>query len=247
VIKPLYQNWIKPITKDLSDFILDILFPTTCLSCEKEGNLLCAECQSALLKVPFQQCILCHKPSPLGFTHSGCKTAHGPDGLISVFDYHDDKISKSIIHGKYYFIKGAYRLLGNLAGDYILSREYKNIFFPPNDWQLVPIPLAKQRLRWRGFNQAEIICKALSEKLDLPVVQALNRRRRTKTQKDLKRDERIHNIEGAFAMPDKHAVKNQNCILVDDVVTTGSTILEAAKVLKRNGAKNVWCLTIARD
>ena len=69
----------------------------------------------------------------------------------------------------------------------------------------------------------------------------------TKTQKDLKKEARKENIEGVFKLKDGSNIENQNFILVDDVTTTGFTLLEATKILKRNGAKSVWCLTVARD
>jgi predicted amidophosphoribosyltransferase len=203
---------------------------------------------------------------------------------VSFFDYHDEKIKKSIIHGKYYFLSGAYDLLGKLIAQQILTRDYKNIFnlkinnqesaehstlLAPNSslpFTLTPIPLAKSRQRWRGFNQAEVLCKSLSSELGLPLAHTLKRKKSTKTQKDLKRNERITNVQDAFAVSpparggvpratveggggseDNILIKNNNFLLVDDVTTTGSTLLEAAKVLKRNGAAKVWCLTVARD
>lgn len=242
----MYETFIKPLAADVKNFLLDTLFPITCTSCGKEGNFLCAECQSQLQKLDFQMCIMCHKPSPLGLTHSGCQTPFGPNGLVSFFDYHDKKISESIINGKYYFINGIYKLFGQLVANEIKQREYFQLFTGGN-FSLVPIPLFKTRERWRGFNQAEVLCQELSAELNLPLANILTRTKNTKTQKDLKRDDRIHNLDSAFALNSKYIIHNSNFVLVDDVTTTGSTLLEAAKVLKRNGAGQVWCLTIARD
>ena len=269
-------QFLKPFLADVKKFVLDTLFPITCIHCETEGNFVCANCKSAWTGVGFQKCIICRKPSPLGFTHPGCKSPHAPEGLVSFFDYHDKKVSRTIIAGKYHFLPGVFTELGLMAGEKIFAREYKTIFeippMPPSDtslptssFSLVPIPLAKSRQRWRGFNQSEILCKALSDSLGLPVAQVLTRKKSTKTQKDLKREQRIENVAGAFAVSPspfeeragvrlqsqilnlKSKISNQSFILVDDVTTTGSTLLEAAKVLKRNGAGKVWCLTVAQD
>ena len=242
----MYQTFIKPLVADVKNFFLDTLFPITCLSCEKEGAFLCSECSGNLQKVNFQKCIFCRKPSPLGLTHFGCQTAYGPDGLVSFFDYRDDVVSKTVINGKYYFLPGVFETLGKLTATQIETREYKNLF---EGFAFVPIPLATSRKRWRGFNQAEVLCKTLGDELGFPVVDALVRQKATKTQKDLKRDERIKNVDGAFALARqfKGQIQNQNFILVDDVTTTGSTLLEAVKVLKRNGAAKIWCLTVAKD
>ena len=142
-------------------------------------------------------------------------------------------------------------MLGKLLANSIITRYP----FLLSDYQLVPIPLAKSRKRWRGFNQAEILCRSISAAIGLPVADVLVRKKSTKVQKDLKKDARIENVSGAFGVAksddskdrDIFQIKNQNFILVDDVITTGSTMLEAVKVLKRNGAKSVWCLTVARD
>jgi competence protein ComFC len=91
----------------------------------------------------------------------------------------------------------------------------------------------------------------ISRELDLPILDVLIRKKMTKTQKDLKKEQRIKNVANAFAFKsplfEKEGVRGSSFILVDDVTTTGSTLLEAAKVLKRNGAEKVICLTVARD
>jgi len=179
----------------------------------------------------------------MGLTHPKCKTPHSPTVLISFFDYRDPKISKLIITGKYKFIPEIYEILGNLAAG-SLNETYQNML---QTFIIVPLPLAIWRKRWRGFNQAEILAKIFSEKLEVPLLGTLKRIRTTKVQKDLNREERIKNILGAFSLRSEVDIKNKKILLVDDVITTGVTLREATKVLKRNGAGDVWCLTLARD
>lgn len=167
------------------------------------------------------------------------------DGLISFLDYRDKRVSKIIIHGKYKFLPGVFSELANIA-----AAKMKVPGFPAfENFTLVPIPLSSTRQRWRGFNQSQIICDRLSEALNLPVLNAIERHKNTKTQKDLKREERIINLSNAFSLSpnSKFSIPNSKFLIVDDVTTTGSTLLEAVKVLKRNGAAKVWCLTIASD
>lgn len=243
-----YHKLIKPLYFDIRKLILDVLFPKFCLGCEAEGGFLCLECKATLTPVQNQHCIICHKPAPFGLTHSGCLTPYGAEGQISFFDYHDEKVANLLIKGKYSFLPEIYEILGE-----ILAKKIRNDFsyiLNEGPYKLVPIPLHPFRSRWRGFNQAEVLCNSLEKHLGLPVINPLIRKKPTQTQKDLMREQRITNVQGAFTLsPNFQSFNSQsfNCILVDDVTTTGSTLLEAAKVLKRNGAKKVICLTVARD
>lgn len=244
----MYKTFIKPFSKDVKTFVLDTIFPIRCLVCEKEGSFICTDCLALLARLDYQHCIICQKPSISGFTHPGCLTPHTADGLISVLNYRDENVAEIVIKGKYHFLPGTFEVLGNLLAKKI-EADYSFLFNHDNNQKpiLIPLPLHPRRKRWRGFNQAEILCHTLSKELNLGMLDALTRNKVTKTQKDLKKDQRIKNVANAFSLKKDADVHNQNLILVDDVTTTGSTLLEAAKVLKRNGAKSVWCLTIARD
>lgn len=114
---------------------------------------------------------------------------------------------------------------------------------------LVPVPLHKSRRRTRGFNQAELIAQAagkcLSPRLEV-VSGILLRQRDTISQVGLSREERLHNVRGAFRVSDPGRVKGRTLIVVDDVMTTGTTLSECARVLTRAGAERVWAVTVAR-
>jgi ComF family protein len=231
------------LIKDVTDLVLDTLFPRHCFVCGTEGSFLCDSDEQKLVITNFQECIICKKPSLLGITHPKCSNPHSPDGLISFFDYKDPRVSSLIIAGKYKFVPEIYKILGTLAAN-SLNDTHKKLF---QNFTVMPLPLASRRKRWRGFNQAEILAQIISKKLELSLTDALKRTRMTKVQKDLNREERVKNILGAFIINPRIDVKNKNILLIDDVVTTGVTLREATKVLKRNGAKKVWCLTLARD
>ena len=250
----MYQTLFKPLFIDIKTFVLDTLFPISCLSCGQEGDFICADCKSTMKKLEHQRCIVCQKNTPFGVTHPHCQTPHGADGLISFYDYHDEKVSKIIIAGKYNFIPMVYEILGQMIANQ-LKIQHPDLT-TANSYELAYIPLHSTRQRWRGFNQAEVLCQAIGKELDLPMSNPLIRSKITKTQKDLKKDSRLKNVTDAFAVApspsegrdgERLQIQGKNLILVDDVTTTGATLQQAAKILKRHGASKVICLTVARD
>ena len=111
----MLRSFLKPLLRDASTFVMDLLFPIRCLICETEGpNFICTDCRPLLSKVDFQICIVCKKPSLGGLTHAHCQSPHTADGLISFFDYHDEKVADILIKGKYSFLPAVYRELGTL-------------------------------------------------------------------------------------------------------------------------------------
>jgi len=111
---------------------------------------------------------------------------------------------------------------------------------------LVPVPLHSRRQRQRGFNQAEILARYVSRRLNIPGGIALKRKLNTKSQVELSGREWRKNLAGAFVCGDQELVKGKTVILVDDVSTTGATLEECAKVLRAAGARQVWGLVVAR-
>ena len=255
----MYQSLIKPLFADVKTFVLDTLFPVSCLSCGQEGTFICVDCKMLLKTLEHQRCIVCQKPTPFGLTHPGCLTAHGADGLVSFYDYRDKKMSKIIIAGKYNFIPSSYEILGEIIA-HKLRTGFTSLLQASN-YQLTPIPLHSSRKRWRGFNQAEVLCQKISKELSMSLADSLIRHKATRTQKDLKKEARLKNVAETFKLKKNADVHGKNIILVDDVTTTGATLQEAAKLLKRSGAiscgnwrwrhrsgaKKVICLTVARD
>jgi len=115
---------------------------------------------------------------------------------------------------------------------------------------LIPVPLSKSRMRERGFNQAELICNnitKLDEGKNLTLLKnVLIKIKGTKHQARIEnRRERLKNIIGSFSLVNSELIKNRNIILIDDVITTGATLFEARKVLKRGGARKVIAFTVA--
>lgn len=110
---------------------------------------------------------------------------------------------------------------------------------------IIPVPLSKERRKERGFNQSEWIAGAFSRKSGIPVKPtALQKVRNTRTQVGLNREEREMNLRGAF-MAEPLLIQEKKVLLVDDVMTTGSTFNECAFALKQHGASKVYCLSVA--
>jgi len=159
-------------------------------------------------------------------------------------------VQKLIFNFKYKpYLTDLKTVLADLFYESIIQNEQFQNQIKKGEWIFVPIPLSSAKLRKRGYNQAEILTKELAKKFNLPVQNLLLRVRETKTQVGLTNLQRKLNVKDAFLLK-PHAiflVKNKNILLVDDVATTGSTLLEASKVLKKGGVGKVFGLTLARD
>ena len=111
---------------------------------------------------------------------------------------------------------------------------------------IVPVPLHPARLRERGFNQADLLARMLTQKIGGPVFAALERTRYTTTQTAFDRIDRMENLHNAFRLRKKVSVRELRVLLVDDILTTGSTLSECARVLREAGAGPVYAVTAAR-
>jgi ComF family protein len=124
--------------------------------------------------------------------------------------------------------------------------QHEDFYFKPAI--IVPIPLHWKAKNARGFNQAELVARVLAEELHYPILpHTIQRLRATPSQTRLNRHERQVNMRGVFTKASDADIRGASFIVVDDVWTTGSTLKEAAKVLKRQGAKHVWGFTLARE
>ena len=233
----------------INNLILDTLFPKKCLLCEKEGFWLCEKCLPKIPLFIFQICPVCER----SITQNGkpCKRCHREtdwpiNNFLVATSYQLPEISLAIHYYKYRFIEDLAEPLGK-----ILLRSFRQFELKIPDI-IVPVPLHPRRLRWRGFNQAELLANYLSENLTpnfiIPVEKNIFRQRYTAPQMKVKKyAERKTNIQGAFQISPNSLVKNKTILLIDDVATTGSTLLECAKVLKAQSAKKIYSLVIARQ
>ena len=111
---------------------------------------------------------------------------------------------------------------------------------------IVPVPLHPARFRERGFNQADLLAKILGQRMNLTLSRALERTRYTTTQTAFDRTDRMENLRGAFRLRKRIDMRGLQVLLVDDILTTGSTLSECARVLREAGALSVYAVTAAR-
>lgn len=234
----------------IKKFFLDTLFPIRCLSCQKEGCWICDKCFRKIALKKDQFCPICEKKTtPSGFTCFKCRKKFNIDGILVSLSYQNKLVSKAVHLFKYRFIEDLSNSLGKAMLSAILSSEL------PIPDIIIPVPLHQRRLRWRGFNQADLLAQFISPKITpgFPILfesNCLVRQRYTFPQMKIKNySARQKNIQNAFKVPGGKAnqIKNKRILLVDDVATTGSTLFECAKTLKKSGAREVFAVVVARQ
>jgi ComF family protein len=211
------------------EFLLDLIFPKFCLGCKKEGSFLCEDCFSTL---------------EISASHQKFRGKNLADLYFPV-NYENFLVKKLIQNFKYPpLIKELKKELALIIFSHLLLLDKKPDF---SDFVLVPIPLSKKKLRWRGYNQAEEIAKELANFLKIPLISdCLVKIKETKDQVELSEKERRENVRGAFFVKNREKIVGRNILLVDDVFTTGATMEEAARVLKEAGAKKIVGIVVAK-
>jgi ComF family protein len=227
----------------------NLFFPLHCFGCETEGALACRDCLRALPEREYQECPVCRRPyQKNGAVCRDCRKLTALDGLFIARPYKHRLLQKLVFALKYRFIDAAADPLTILLAESISHHP-----FPLPDL-VIPVPLHPRRLRFRGFNQAEILAQKLMVLLlpGTPVsvrTDLLTRTRFTKPQmKTESKPERLANLSAAFALPLETAgpIVGKSIWLIDDVATTGTTLDECARTLKAAGAKSVWGVVVAR-
>lgn len=207
----MFKNLLKPI--------LDIIFPSMCINCKKEGALLCDDCFKTI-----EICNILKTAEPIQKIYIPCL-------------YHKNPILQKAIHRlKYTFYKDLANPLSQLL------KQMIDKYPLPNNIHIVPIPLHKKRQKFRGFNQSEI----LAQQLNLPISNLLIRTKHTERQATLNKHQRKLNLENSFVINPKIQFRKTTPLLIlDDICTTFSTMREAAKALQKAGFKIIFGIVIA--
>lgn len=237
---------------NIGDIFLSIFFPRLCLSCNRPGKYFCPRCVESLERIEHQICPICAHPAIGGATHPGCSRPYGVDGLICVFRY-TGAIQKGIKLLKYRRVRDVANELGELVitelHQYATGQfAHVNRIIESERPVIIPIPLhwLRQRVRW--YNQSELLAREFATAFHLEVRNdILFRSRHTSSQAGRLKKDRMQNIKDAFEINKHSHIKlPSSIIIIDDVWTTGATMREAGKILKRAGVKTVWGMTVAR-
>lgn len=238
-------NKDKLLGNRIKDFILDIFFPKLCFGCQREGAYLCQDCQS-VLEISNSSYCLCQKPQrlPLPGKCQKCQNKN-LEGLYFAVPYQNNLIKKLIHSFKYEpFVKEISEDLASAILSHLRLIEKQEKDF--KEFLLTPMPLHHKKTKWRGFNQSYEIAKHLGRWLNIPIIQPIIRTKETISQVELEEQERKENLKGAFKIENSEPIFNRKILLIDDVYTTGSTMEEAARILKKAGAKEIWGIVAAR-
>lgn len=209
-------------------WLLELLFPTRCILCRDFLNggkpRICPRCAEA---------IPC--------TENGGKS-HGDFFSLCVSSvYYEKSMREAILRYKF---QGA-RVYASAFGTLLASTIYEQL---DGRYDIISwVPLDRARRRKRGYDQAELIARKAAEQLRRPCRALLKKKRGVRPQSGTGSPERRRaNIAGAYSVPDRALVAGKRILLIDDIVTTGSTLSECAKTLLLAGAEDVCCATLAR-
>lgn len=231
------------IFSKIYNLFLAIFFPKICVGCGTYGSFLCQNCATKIEVIKTATCPECGKISQLGKYCTNCKARlHFSLDAVLIAARFDAGPTKELIHNlKYNGLAELSELLGEIVYKRILAES------PMSNLIVTFVPLHRRRLGDRGYNQAELIANYVCHRLDVPCAQTLKRIRNTTTQTKLSRQDRLANIQSAFRCISPEIVVSKNILLIDDVMTTGATLNECAKVLKKAGAKKVFAAVVARN
>jgi len=232
----------------IKEFILDLIFPRECLGCGQENTYLCTECRQKIGLNKKFYCAFCKKESYLSQVCAACKNDTNLRAIWLAADYNNELLQRLIHNLKYNYVAEISITLANLIISYLEENKiFENFNLNKEELILTPVPLHKKRLLHRGFNQSSLLAQRLSDFYKIPIFNLLTRNKNTLSQVNLKRSARQANIREAFSFNAYNPLdKNKKIILIDDVVTTGSTLKECAKVLNKNGFEEIYGLVIAQ-
>ena len=225
----------------------EIMYPSKCMFCGKvvpEGNRACEGCIKGLPYVTEPVCKHCGKPimrsSDELCTDCSIRDHPGLDSSVALFVYREDT-KRAMFDLKY----------GGCFGDagFYADELCRHFYGRIRRWHadvLVPIPIHKRRMRYRGYNQAELVADELGLRVGLPAEKLLMRTRYTSPQKNLDAVKRRENLRQAFTVDESifRPEVHESIVLVDDIYTTGATLEACAGLLKKAGAKAVYAVCI---
>lgn len=237
--------------KEILTGIADLIFPPRCITCgvvlKEHGPLpFCPHCTTGIHFIHSPLCPRCGIPFPIteGEDHlcGECLVTRRPYAVARAVGLYDETLLTAIHLFKYRGRIGIGKALGNIMADFAGGMWDMNVFSV-----IMPVPLHRKRLRERGFNQAVILARQIAKRFSLPIdFLTLKRTVFTEPQVGMGREDRSANVRGAFTVRKPERTAGKRILLVDDVYTTGSTLIECARTLLNAGADSVAVLTLAK-
>lgn len=225
----------------LKNFIIDIFFPPKCAHCGKVGFSICPGCLEEIQLNIVQVCPGCNKISASGKYCPRCRPKNHLLAVTTCGIFRDPVLKDAIHDFKY---NGIYSLAPTLSEIIIKKILKEKIKFDV----ITFVPIAKNRERKRGYNQSELLTKEVAKKFEKPLFDKFLKVKYTKPQVGLSGKARRENLKNSFYINQKYKdVFGKKVLLIDDVCTTGSTLNECARVLKKSGAKTIWAVVLARE
>ncbi|MEK7138752.1 MAG: phosphoribosyltransferase family protein, partial [Patescibacteria group bacterium] len=211
-------------------------------------DYLCRKCFGKIDLKSTLECIGCKRQTQYGLTCVFCKKNGFIDQLLIATDLSNPLVDRILKTYKYEFITDLANPLSVILEKFVRKLASKGINIFEDNPLVVPVPLHKRRLNWRGFNQAQLLAETVADSFLVSCGEdVLLRVGHSKNQADTNsKEERFKNIRGQFVVQKKEVIKNRTIILVDDICTSGATLNECARVLKENGAKRVIGFVVAR-
>lgn len=235
--------------RQLFIYLIDFLLPTKCITCSSFTNgqsLACGECWPKLHFLTGSMCKICGLPFAINapefanLTCPKCLTHKPPYNAARSLLKFDDIARKLIHHFKYYDKTH----LAKYFADMFIA-QHKDLC---NVDLIIPVPMHKIKRLFRLYNPPQILAKELAKKLQIPCRNdILLKGKLTKSQTSLSRKERLHNLKNSFLIKNSQTLSGKTILLIDDVMTTGTTINLCAKILKKHGARKIHVFTIAMN
>ncbi len=228
--------------------LIDLVYPPHCAACgasQPRDRWMCGPCEASVKRIAEPKCPACSRPLDGALDAFRCPNCHGETRHLefAVAVMRSEGIVRELIHRfKYGRELHLRRPLGNWLAEALDDPRFAAI----EGLRLAPVPLHPARQRERRFNQSEALTEWVARRSGMPAERPLVRRRHTITQTHFDRRQRMRNLRDAFALRHNAGVKDKSFLLVDDVLTTGSTLDECARVLLEGGARSVQAITVAR-
>lgn len=204
-------------------FLQDIIFTVKCPYCQKvieRNDYACKECKKKFPQVGVENYAIGGYKTIAPFKYNGI-FANG----VKNFKFHENPAYSR-------------QLAVPLANEIITKYDLSSIDI------ITAVPMHRENKQERGYNQAELLAKECAEILNIPYTVVIEKHKLNKAQHTLKGKERENNVQGVYRVVDKQIIANKNILIIDDIITTGNTLGECCKVLKKSGCQSVCCATL---